>query len=132
MRDCRNNKMKVLIINYRYFISGGPERYMFNLTQALEDGGHEVIPFSIRYKQNRPSPYAEYFVPPLAGEEEVYYKDQTFTPRAILKTLSRLFYAFDVELGISKLVSRTQPDVAYVLHYLRKLSPSLLTIVLSL
>ena len=99
---------------------------MFNLTQALEDGGHEVIPFSIRYMQNRPSPYAEYFVPPLAGEEEVYYKDQTFTPGAILKTLSRLFYAFDVELGISKLVSRTQPNVAYVLHYLRKLSPSLL------
>jgi len=47
--------MKILIANYRYFVSGGPERYMFNVIGALTDRGHDVIPFSIRYSQNNPT-----------------------------------------------------------------------------
>ena len=34
--------MRILIVNYRYFISGGPEKYMFNIKKMLEDNGHEV------------------------------------------------------------------------------------------
>ena len=45
--------MRILIVNYRYFISGGPEKYMFNIKKMLEDNGHEVIPFSINYLQKR-------------------------------------------------------------------------------
>ena len=39
--------MRILLVNYRYFISGGPEKYMFNLMQIMREHGHEVIPFSI-------------------------------------------------------------------------------------
>ena len=39
--------MRILLVNYRYFISGGPEKYMFNIKTMLENQGHEVIPFSI-------------------------------------------------------------------------------------
>ena len=35
--------MKILLVNYRYFISGGPEKYMFNIKKMLEDNGHEVV-----------------------------------------------------------------------------------------
>ena len=28
--------MKILLVNYRYFISGGPEKYMFNIKKILE------------------------------------------------------------------------------------------------
>ena len=54
--------MKILIVHYRYFISGGPERYLFNLKEALEARGHEVIPFSIKNSQNVKSLYSNYFV----------------------------------------------------------------------
>ena len=37
--------MRILLVNYRYFISGGPEKYMFNIKTMLENQGHEVIPF---------------------------------------------------------------------------------------
>lgn len=35
--------MKIILVNYRYFISGGPERYYFNIKEILEKHGHEVI-----------------------------------------------------------------------------------------
>ena len=118
--------MKILLANYRYFVSGGPERYMFNLTDALEAQGHDVIPFSIRYKQNRSTPYDDYFVEPLGNEDQVYFRDQNLNLKTVRNTLSRLFYAKDVEQAVIRLIEDTKPQVAYVLHYLRKLSPALL------
>jgi glycosyltransferase involved in cell wall biosynthesis len=118
--------MKVLLANYRYFVSSGPERYLFNITDRLERQGHTVMPFSIRYEQNLDSPYEQYFVPPLGAADEVYFGDHKRSPRAAVRTLSRLFYSREVEQAVGRMVEETQPDVAYVLYYLRKLSPSLL------
>jgi glycosyltransferase involved in cell wall biosynthesis len=118
--------MRIILANYRYFISGGPERYLFNLQIALEKHGHEIIPFSIQYEQNQPTPYSHYFVEPLGERNEVYFREQKLTPKSIWRTLSRLFYAPDVEQAIVRLANDTKPQIAYILHYLRKLSPSLL------
>jgi glycosyltransferase involved in cell wall biosynthesis len=118
--------MKILLANYRYFVSGGPERYMFNISDGLSGRGHEVIPFSIKYSRNDPTPFSRYFVDPPGEEDEVYFREQKLTPKTIFRSLSRLFYANDVEASITRLIKDTKPDVAYVLHYLRKLSPSLL------
>jgi len=119
--------MRILLVNYRYFVSGGPERYMFNVTDALEALGHEVIPFSIRYAKNRPSRYEDYFVPPLAGPDAVTFEEHGWTPRNLVKTLERSFYSPEVERAVGRLIEDTKPDVAFILHYLRKLSPSVLT-----
>jgi len=118
--------MKIIFANYRYFVSGGPERYMFGVTDALNAHGHEIIPFSINYTKNQPSLYSEYFVDPLGNRDEVKFREQRFNTKTLWRTLIRLFYAKDIENAIKRLVSETQPEVAYVLHYLRKLSPSLL------
>jgi glycosyltransferase involved in cell wall biosynthesis len=118
--------MRILLANYRYFVSGGPERYMFNMTDALSTRGHEVIPFSIRYRRNQPTPYDRYFVKPLGSEDEVFFREQRLNPQTLWRTLSRLFYAQDVEKAVTRIFAETQPQIAYVLHYLRKLSPSLL------
>ena len=118
--------MKILIANYRYFISGGPERYMFNVIDALREQGNEIVPFSIHYTRNRSTPYAPYFVEPLGGRDEVFFRQQRMSPQTTIRTISRLFYARDVEIAVTKLAKKTKPQIAYVLHYLRKLSPSLL------
>ena len=99
---------------------------MFNLINQLSENNHEIIPFSIYYSQNKKTEYSKYFVSPLGSQDEVYFDDQKMTPKTLLKTLSRLFYSKEVERSVSKLVDETQPQIAYVLHYLRKLSPSLL------
>ena len=54
--------MRILLVNYRYFISGGPEKYMFNIKTMLENQGHEVIPFSIHSNKNVATEYSKYFV----------------------------------------------------------------------
>lgn len=118
--------MKILLANYRYFFSGGPERYLFNLQDALEESGHEIVPFSIRYAKNEPTPYSHYFVEPLGNREEVYFREHKITPKTLWRILLRLIYAPDVEQAVVKLVHDTNPQIAYILHYLRKLSPSLL------
>lgn len=118
--------MKILLANYRYFISGGPERYMFNLMDQLSDHGHEIIPFSIKYKQNKVSEYSKYFVSSLGNQDQIYFNQQRMTPKTFIKTLSRLFYSKEVECSASTIIDETQPQIAIVLHYLRKMSPSLL------
>lgn len=118
--------MKILLINYRYFLSGGPERYMFNLIKHMQKKNHKIIPFSINYTQNHKTEYSKYFVSPLGKTNEVYFSQQKMTPKTIIKTVSRLFYSKEVERSVSRLCEDTQPQTAYVLHYLRKLSPALL------
>ena len=53
--------MRIIIANYRYFIAGGPEKYMFKFMDAAEKMGIEVIPFSVKNPQNEKTPYAKYF-----------------------------------------------------------------------
>jgi glycosyltransferase involved in cell wall biosynthesis len=118
--------MKILLINYRYFVSGGPERYMFNLIDLLKSKGHQIIPFSINYSKNSYSEYKDFFVSPLSNEEEVYFKEQTWSVRSFARTISRAFYSNEVYDKLNSLIKYTKPDFAIVLHYLRKLSPSII------
>lgn len=118
--------LRVILVNHRYFVSGGPERYMFAVTEMLERAGHEVVPFSVRYSRNLETSWNEYFVEPIAGDDEVYFRDHSWSLRAVNRALQRAFYAPDVSRSLSKLVTVAKPDVALVQHYLRKLSPSIL------
>lgn len=118
--------MKILLINIRYAYVGGPERYLFNLKEILEQRNHKVIPFSIRYPINEVTEFDDYFVSPLSDDESVYFKDQRRSVKNTLKTLERNFYSKEVELNLSKLISDEKPDFAIVLLYLRKLSPAVL------
>ena len=118
--------MKVLWINYRYFVSGGPETYMFAATDLLERAGHDVIPFSLRYSRNRETPWAGFFADPIAGDDEVNFSDQSRSVRTVTRGLQRSFYAPDVRDAVSRIIGVAKPDVAMVQHYLRHLSPSVL------
>jgi len=118
--------MKILVVNYRYFVSGGPETYMFNIIEALEKLGHEVIPYSIKYKINRKSDYSKYFADPISSEESIYFEDHDSSFKTKIKTIQRSIYDKKVEKSIRVCVQETKPDVALVLHYKRKLSPAVL------
>ena len=115
------------MVNYRYYVSGGPERYMFNLTDLLERAGHEVIPFSVSYDMNEPTPYSDSFVRPIAAGDQALFRQHSWTPAVFARAMERTFYSREVYDALTTLVQRAKPDVAIVLHYLRKLSPSVLT-----
>jgi len=117
--------LKIILVNYRYFISGGPEKYLFNIKEILEKHGHAVIPFSIRHNKNRPSPYENYFMKPLGTGDEVYANEY---PKKNLKTIltviGRMLYSFEAKRKIKKLIRDTQPDIVYLLYYQNKMSAS--------
>lgn len=119
--------MKILIINYRFFVSGGPERYMFNLIELLQENSHIVIPFSINYNFNLVSEYSDFFTTPISNSDSIYYKDDKKSFLTIKKQFERTFWSKEVYTDLSRLINNVKPDFAIVLHFLRKLSPSVLS-----
>jgi len=118
--------LKIIIINYRYFISGGPERYLFNVKDLLEKNGHEIIPFSVKNKHNKQSKYENYFLDPVGEDDEVYFSEYKKTSvRTITKAFSRMFYSFEARKKLDCLIKTVKPDLIYVLHYQNKISSSI-------
>lgn len=118
--------MKVLIANHRYVVASGAERYLFNIKAELETRGHTVMPFAMRNRNNAPTPYRNYFVSPIDAEDRLYFSEYRGSPKALTTSFARLFYSKEVERAAERMARETQPDVGYVLLYLRKLSPALL------
>ena len=116
--------MKILLVNYRYFISGGPERYYFNIKEILERNGHEVIPFSIKSSRNLPHDYDQYFLDIV--DDEVYFAQAKKSLKVVLKSFSRMFYSFEAKRKFESLLKAVQPDLVYIMQYHNKISPSII------
>ena len=119
--------MKILLVNYRYFISGGPEKYMFNIKKMLEDNGHKVIPFSIHSNKNVETEYSKYFVEPIGSRDAVYFNEVKKTPKSIWQMFSRSVYSPEVKKAIQREIRDIKPDLVYIIHFVNKLSPSVIT-----
>lgn len=116
--------MKIILVNYRYFISGGPERYYFNIKEVLERNGHEVIPFSIKSSRNFPNDYEKYFLDIV--DDEVYFAQSKKSLKVILKSFARMFYSFEAKRKFKRLLQDTRPDLVYVMQFHNKISPSII------
>jgi glycosyltransferase involved in cell wall biosynthesis len=54
--------MKLLLVNWSWYATGGDWTYIENIHKLYETHGFEVIPFSTHNKKNTFSPYSKYFV----------------------------------------------------------------------
>lgn len=116
--------MKIILVNYRYFISGGPERYYFNIKEVLEAHGHEVIPFSVKSSRNVANDYERYFLDIV--DDEVYFAQaKRKTPRMVLKSFTRMFYSFEARRKMQRLIDEVHPDLVYIMQMHNKISPSI-------
>lgn len=118
--------MKIILVNYRYFVSGGPERYYFNIKEILEREGHEVIPFSIKGSRNLPAgKYEKYFLDVV--DDEVYFAQaKKKSLRVVLKSFTRMFYSLEARKKFGQLLDDTKPDLVYIMHFHNKMSPSII------
>ena len=116
--------MKIILVNYRYFISGGPERYYFNIKEILEQNGHEVIPFSIKSSRNLPHNYDQYFLDIV--DDDVYFAQAKKSLKVVLKSFFRMFYSFEAKRKFKRLLKDTQPDLVYIMQFHNKISPSII------
>lgn len=123
-REDGENIVKVIVANYRYFVAGGPERYMFRFMEAARQRGIEAIPFSVNLPQNEDTPYSRYFASPRA--DALMYADTGFSFRNVLGTLRATVYNTEAERKLRKLIRDERPDVLYILHEVNHLSPSVI------
>jgi len=116
--------MKIILVNYRYFISGRPERYYFNIKEILERNGHEVYPFSVKSSRNIKNDFEKYFLDIV--DDEVYFaQSKKKTPKMILKLFTRMFYSFEAKRKMAQMIADVKPDLVYIMQMHNKISPSI-------
>lgn len=114
--------MKILMVHKFYYIEGGAERYVFNLTDLLKAKGHQVIPFSMQHPRNFSSEYSDYFAD--------YFNPNQFqskSPVTILKKAARVIYNRAAQRQLEELIKKTKPDIAHVHSVYHHLSPAILS-----
>lgn len=117
--------MRIALVNYRFFVAGGPERYMFNIMDLLEKEGHEVIPFSVKHKKNASTEYEKYFLSAIGKGDEVYFSDVKKSLRDYIKSFGRMIYSFEAKKCFKKFLRETKPDIVYILYFQNKISCSI-------
>lgn len=116
--------MRVIIANYRYFIAGGPEKYMFKFMESAKKMGIDVIPFSVNNPQNEYTPYSKYFAKPRSNQ--LMYADTQKSVENLIGLARATVWNYDAERKLRKLIKDTSPDAVYILHEVNHLSPSII------
>lgn len=108
--------MKVLLIDVYNFNKGGAETVCFNTGKMLEEHGHKVVYFTLKWANNNPSPYSKYF--PESKE----------TRRGALKQVKNMinyFYHFEAARKIEQLIVDEKPDIAHIHLMWGQITPSI-------
>lgn len=113
--------MKILLINKFFFPFGGTERYLFALTDLLEERGHETIPFAMEHPDNVISEYSKYFVSRVD-------LDRPRVSWSGLRAAGRVIYSFEAAKKLRQLIRDTKPDVAHIQNIYHQISPSVLKV----
>ncbi len=122
-----NRSLKIILVNHRYFISGGPERYMFNIKEGLESQGHMVVPFTIKHCLNKASEFESFFLDKIGSGKEVYYDEhKSLRIKDIFQLFGGLFYSFKAKRKFSVLIKEIKPDIIYIIYLGNKISFSII------
>jgi len=111
--------MKVLLIDVYNFNKGGAETVCFNTGKLLEEHGHKVVYFTLKWPQNNPSPYSKYFPES---------KETRKGPLRQVKNLVNYFYHFEAAKKIEELIKVEKPDIAHIHLMWGQITPSILPV----
>ena len=111
--------MKVLLIDVYNYNKGGAETVCFNTGKLLEEHGHKVVYFTLKWPQNNPSPYSKYFPES---------KETRKGPLRQVKNLVNYFYHFEAAKKIEELIKVEKPDIAHIHLMWGQITPSILPV----
>lgn len=113
--------MIILQANKFFYEKGGSERYMFELSRALESRGHRIVNFSMAHPLNVASEQSKYFVP------ERDYGAGAFHRGAVSAAMNFVRSPLAARL-LSRLLSDERPDVAHLHNIYHQLTPSIIDV----
>lgn len=108
--------MKVLLIDVYNYNKGGAETVCFNTGRLLEEHGHSVVYFTLKWKENTPSPYSKYFPES---------KETRKGPLKQVKNLVNYFYHFEAARKMEQLIEDEHPDIAHIHLLWGQITPSI-------
>lgn len=108
--------MKILLIDVYNFNKGGAETVCFNTGKLLEEYGHKVVYFTLKWFHNKPSPFSKYF--PESKETRDGLLKQ-------VKNLINYFYHFEAAKKIEQLILDEKPDLAHIHLMWGQITPSI-------
>lgn len=117
---------KLLIANNRFFQSGGPERYLFNLMPMLPSIGWEPVPYALRSNRNIDSPYSRHFADHPLGEEFLLYGDRPLGLYEQIRLSQKVAYDGSLRKQIRKVIRANGCRALYVLQTAHYLFPEVL------
>ena len=108
--------MKILQINKFYYLRGGSERYVFELSKLLEDHGHQVMQFSMADDKNYYSKFSQYFI------------KQADLHKFNLINIIKFFYNYEAVKNLKKLIKGERPDLAHLHNIAHQISPVIIKV----
>lgn len=119
--------MNILLVNKYYYVTGGPESYMFNVTSKLEELGHTVYPLCLDVEQNIESEYSKYFISSPYPERQSHH-----APGSGLGTQAKLFlrsiYSREAARKTQQMIDDFDIDIVYCLNIANYISPSVIDV----
>lgn len=97
--------MKILLIDVYNYNKGGAETVCFNTGKLLEKQGHEVIYFTLKWKNN------------LKSKQDEYFPESKETRKGMFRNaVNLLFYFYNIEAArqLKRLVEAEKPDIAHI------------------
>lgn len=108
--------MKILLIDVYNYNKGGAETVCFNTGKMLEAHGHKVIYFTLKWADNKPSPYSKYFPES---------KETRQGPLKQIKNIVNYFYHFEAAKKIEQLIFDEKPEIAHIHLIWGQITPSI-------
>jgi glycosyltransferase involved in cell wall biosynthesis len=116
--------MKIVMAANWWYRRGGLGAVMLDEASALEQIGHEIIPFAAKHPKNLPSRWEAYF-PPFHETQELG-SGIGLAQRA--RIAADLFHNTEAARNFDRLISAERPDVIHLHNTVRQLSPSILRV----
>lgn len=111
--------MRVLMAHKFYWPKAGAETYVLGLSRLLEEAGHQIVPFAMAHPNNRPTPYAKYFV------SQVEFRGRR-NWLADVGRAARVVYSVEARRKLTALLAEAPVAIAHVHNIAHQLSPSIL------
>jgi len=115
-----------LLASNRYFLSGGPERYLFAVQRLLTERGHEATPFALRYARNEPCADAAYFPPAPLDEHFVLHGDRPLSPMERARLALKVMHNDEVRRAALRVLREKKIEVVLALQIAHYLYPELI------
>lgn len=111
--------MKVLLIDVYNYNKGGAETVCFNTGRMLEKHGHDVVYFTLKWPENKPSQFSGYF-PESKGTRRGAFRN--------VRNLVNYFYHFEAARKMERLLLDERPDIAHIHLMWGQITPSILPV----